>query len=217
MKKVMMKLFLIAGLLGNDSWWQGKCSQQDHEKILQSYYAEASDNTARVKRFQKDFATALKKIDHIQWTGDLYTYGLMCHVGYTGFSPSFVAFVELYQGLYRWVKGLESQEMTIPPSIQEAFRRASDKFIDQVHDLKSITDIETYESKLTNIFKDFLIGFIKDHQEFFQRRWGYALEKATKDQAKKLSIIDRAFFAVQEKWSGIEGSDLKYQFEALYV
>ncbi|AIK97128.1 hypothetical protein [Candidatus Odyssella acanthamoebae] len=217
MKKMIAKLFLIAGLLGNDSWGEGRYFDQDPEKIIQSYQAEANDNTARVKRFQKDFAQALKKIDRIQWTGDLYTYGLMCHLGYTELSPSFVAFVGLYQGLYRWVEGLDSQEMTVPPSVREAFRRASDKFIAQVHDLKSITDIETYESKLTNIFKDFLIGFIKDNQDFFQTRWCQILEKTSKDQAKKLSIIDRAFFALKEGWSGIEISDLKYQFEALYA
>ncbi len=217
MTTVIVRLFLIIDLLGSESRGKEQSLSADHEQIIQDYQAEAQDDGARVKRFQKDFTDALKKIENLQWVGDLYTYGLMCHLGYVGLAPSFMAYVDLYQGLYRYIEEIESDGMTIPPAVRQAFRCASNQFIDQVHALKSITDIETYSRQLNKLFKDFLVGFIKDNQDFFQAHWKYSLEKASKDQAKKLSIIDRAFFALKEGWPGHDSNDSTYQFEALYV
>src|SRR5260221_1872928 len=187
------------------------------EPDLSFYMIEQKSPPARIKQFQKEFKDALKDPFQIRKLGKVYTDGLRIDIGYTDSGPSFVAFVDLHQALYRYIERKDAHDLPVPSEVSKAFREASNKFISQVSELDSLKDIESYEDKLNRLYKGFLVRFMKNHQDFFKVHFFQTLKKSAGFQGYEMTIIDCAVFALQEGWPGYESNDRKYQFEQLYA
>lgn len=209
----MMRVWLFLAAL---MWYDlSEITAQAQDSI--SISENQNDDMIRLGRFQKDFQEALKDPAQIKRMGKVYADDLMRHIAYTELGPSFVAFVDLHQALYRYIKGIDPQDLSISSSIRCDFQKASDKFFAQVSKLSTLKNIDSYADQLNMAYKTFLVGFMKKHQAFFESHFRHSLEIFKGIYGYGLDVIDCAFFALKEGWPGYETNDHKYQFEQLYA
>lgn len=197
-----MRLFTVVLMIvaGGLYWFLSAPSSM--ETTLDLYKSESNHNAQRIKRFQKDFKKALQKPNDMQWVSKLYTEGLNCHVAYLELSPSFLALTELHQALYQEAKGFQKQELSWPQEVLAEFDRMSEEFHQKVKNLENIQDFDTYEKQLDLAYQSFVVGFIKNHNDFFQKRFHHTLSNIYDCGGTKLDIINNSFFACQEDWPG---------------
>ena len=212
-----LKSLLILLVLSLNSVNSTNVNQLDFDKSREHYTKLQGDENQRLEFFKKHFKEALSSPENLAHICPFYTDGLMVHVGYSELGPSFCAYVDLHQGLFRATQNIDIQSILIPQKIRDDFEETSKIFFDNVEKLFLIKSIEKFEENLNKIYKEFLIKFIRTHYNFFKARWLAHLNEIKEDQPYALDIIDRAFFALQEDWSSYETHEAKYQFEKLYV
>lgn len=183
---------------------------------------QGKSDKEKLKIFQKNFAYALKKTSRMEWIGKVYTDGLMNHISYTEWGPSFASYIELHQYLNCLSEKFHREKRFASVYIGTAdffrdYDAAFKSFLTEFKELELIDDLEAYEIRLNVIYKDFLVKFIHDHHVYLRKRLRGNLERLEKTGFQKLDMLDRAVFALQKEWSSYEWNEQKYQFEQLYV
>ena len=183
-----------------------------------SRYAKHGPNADnKIKQFQEDFRKALEKPEQMGWIGQVYTDGLMNHIAYSELPPSFLAYVDLHQSLYRYMKDIDRQDPLIPSLIVQDFFDSFKEFKTQLDALNAFSNIEYYENRLHALYKAFLIDFMNRYANFFEKKWRESLDQFYRFRGHEMDTIDRAFFSLKRGWPGYEKNDQKYQFELLYA
>lgn len=200
---------MISGTLAWQNW-----SKSHVEKRIQAY--RGKDDATRLEYFRADFSQALKNPSRMVWINRLYTEGLMSHISYSEFGPSFEALVRLHQAFE-----VAFQQAVLPSAMRTNFQNRFDLFLNKNKELENVSEVCEYENKLENIYREFLVSFMMSYQDFFQQRF---LQNIThiKQNGQLLDTIDCSFFALKDGWPGQEllenKSDRhKLQCEPLYV